>query len=656
MNQATIQDGRVTVHPVQGRETQGGERLRGMLTMGARNTVTNQGVNRPGVVVQARVVKCYNCQKEDHFDNVLPANNNSLVHDNSTLKLLKHENDRLMELLISQDLVYTAVNSLASINDYKTTQQSFMDEYNETLVLKAELAKKHDMNEKLFTMNFRNDVHDLKIGVFLLKSNQQSKESFQNNRPSHNQDAHEFKDFLIINELQDQLKAKNISIKKLKEHIENIKGKNNNIATHVDYLQNAQENADILCEIVNHARELRPLDSDLSSACTFVTRVSSSAEASVSKLRINTKKDRISQTSSSNKTTNKVEDQPRIIKYSLNNRNRVFKTVRNANVKHSVLNVNSEFICGTCHKCMFDVIHDLCVSDYLNDVNDSVKSKSVKSRSSKSKKKKMWKPTGKVYTNVRYSWKPTGHIFTIDGKVLQIVLWYLDSGCSKNMTRQCSQLINFVSKFLGTVRFGNDQITKIMGYGDYQLGNVTILRVYYVEGLRHNLFSDDKSTLQNSGVTLIASTTELSTVNREERSKKAKKAYYGVIQEIWELHYNLTVIPLFKCKWVDNEKGVDVDEDGFTAVNLSTNGYKSEPFILAKLATQVFYVKDPNDQRLHVVLYSKRHIIGVESVVDEDEYDQFDEFPPFSVGITPSNDVLDDTTYLRSDHDEGLEV
>ncbi|GJZ61921.1 probable ubiquitin-like-specific protease 2B isoform X3 [Tanacetum coccineum] len=90
---------------------------------------------------------------------------------------------------------------------------------------------------------------------------------------------------------------------------------------------------------------------------------------------------------------------------------------------------------------------------------------------------------------------------------------------------------------------------------------------------------DDKSTLQNSGVTLIASTTELSTVNREEISKNAKKAYYGVIQEIWELHYNSTVIPLFKCKWVDNEKCIDVDEDGFTTVNISTNGYKSEPFM-----------------------------------------------------------------------------
>ncbi|GJR47354.1 retrovirus-related pol polyprotein from transposon TNT 1-94 [Tanacetum coccineum] len=39
------------------------------------------------------------------------------------------------------------------------------------------------------------------------------------------------------------------------------------------------------------------------------------------------------------------------------------------------------------------------------------------------------------------------------------------------------------------IKFGNDQVAKIMGYGDYQIGNVTISRVYYVEGLGHNLFS-----------------------------------------------------------------------------------------------------------------------------------------------------------------------
>ncbi|GJY51821.1 integrase, catalytic region, zinc finger, CCHC-type containing protein [Tanacetum coccineum] len=74
-------------------------------------------------------------------------------------------------------------------------------------------------------------------------------------------------------------------------------------------------------------------------------------------------------------------------------------------------------------------------------------------------------------------------------EVVHIVLWYLDSRCLKHMTRNRSKLINFVSKFLGTVRFRNDHISRIMGYGDYQLGNVTISRVYYVEGLRHNLFS-----------------------------------------------------------------------------------------------------------------------------------------------------------------------
>ncbi|GJS00317.1 integrase, catalytic region, zinc finger, CCHC-type containing protein [Tanacetum coccineum] len=71
-------------------------------------------------------------------------------------------------------------------------------------------------------------------------------------------------------------------------------------------------------------------------------------------------------------------------------------------------------------------------------------------------------------------------------KVVQIILWYLDSGCSKHIIRNRSQLMNFVSKFLGIVRFENDNIARIMRYGDYQLGNVTILRVYYVEEKARN--------------------------------------------------------------------------------------------------------------------------------------------------------------------------
>ncbi|GKE38808.1 retrovirus-related pol polyprotein from transposon TNT 1-94, partial [Tanacetum coccineum] len=182
----------------------------------------------------------------------------------------------------------------------------------------------------------------------------------------------------------------------------------------------------------------------------------------------NKKNNRISQPPSRNKK-NKVEAQPR----KVNKRNRVVKPVCNVDVKHSLSNANSDIICATCNKSMFDGVHDKCLLD--------------------------WKPTGHVFTEVGFKWKPTGKIFTIVGNscpltritstnVVQIVLWYLDSGCSKHMTGNRSQLMNFVSKFLGTVRFENDQIARIMGYCDYQLGNIIISRVYCVEGLRHNLF------------------------------------------------------------------------------------------------------------------------------------------------------------------------
>nr|GEV42744.1 integrase, catalytic region, zinc finger, CCHC-type, peptidase aspartic, catalytic [Tanacetum cinerariifolium] len=58
-------------------------------------------------------------------------------------------------------------------------------------------------------------------------------------------------------------------------------------------------------------------------------------------------------------------------------------------------------------------------------------------------------------------------------QVVQTVLWYLDSGCSKHMTGDRSRLMNFVKKFIGTVRFGNDHFGAIMGYGDYVIGTVS---------------------------------------------------------------------------------------------------------------------------------------------------------------------------------------
>nr|GEW22441.1 copia protein [Tanacetum cinerariifolium] len=73
--------------------------------------------------------------------------------------------------------------------------------------------------------------------------------------------------------------------------------------------------------------------------------------------------------------------------------------------------------------------------------------------------------------------------------VVQIVLWIVDSGCLKHMTGDHSLLKNFIVKFMGIVRFGNDHFTAITGYDDYVQGNITIFHVYFVEVLGHNLFS-----------------------------------------------------------------------------------------------------------------------------------------------------------------------
>nr|GEU34465.1 hypothetical protein [Tanacetum cinerariifolium] len=279
-----------------------------------------------------------------------------------------------------------------------------------------------------------------------------------------------------------------------------------NITAHTDYLRHTQKETATLREIV----------------------------------KSNTKNDRIQRTPSKAKK-NKLEDHPRTVRPSLNKKKSVVDTKAISFVTNFKLNVNADLKCATCNGCLFFDNHDSCVLTYINSVNASVKSKSVK----KLVNRKFWQPSGKIFTTVGHIWRPTGQTFTLVGTVfpltritttaivpfrkpipinsnaskpvvtlvysrkskeaknkvpvskskinkslvVQIILWYLDSGCSKHMTEDRSQLINFIHKFIGTVKFRNDHVAKIMGYGDYKIGNVTISMVYFVEGLGHNLFS-----------------------------------------------------------------------------------------------------------------------------------------------------------------------
>ncbi|GJR31030.1 retrovirus-related pol polyprotein from transposon TNT 1-94 [Tanacetum coccineum] len=140
------------------------------------------------------------------------------------------------------------------------------------------------------------------------------------------------------------------------------------------------------------------------------TGVKQSTSASGSQPSGNTKKDKIQQTPSST-LKNKVEAHPRKVKSSLKNKDHVVEPKGTAPVQHSKLNANSDLKCVKCNGCMLYDNHDLCVLDFINNVNARAKSRSVK----KNSKRKVWKPTGKVFTNIGYIWRPTGRTFTIVG-------------------------------------------------------------------------------------------------------------------------------------------------------------------------------------------------------------------------------------------------
>ncbi|GJU77743.1 hypothetical protein Tco_1274813 [Tanacetum coccineum] len=198
------------------------------------------------------------------------------------------------------------------------------------------------------------------------------------------------------------------------------------------------------------------------------TGVNTSTEASGSKPRSNTKKNRIPPAKTENKK--KVEVHPRTNKSVWTKVNRVDSSISS---KRVVINSNSESVCKTCNKCLNSANHEMCVVNILSSVNATPTVKIVLNKG-----KQIWKPKGKLSDNSLNKTK----------QVVQIILWYLDSGCSKHMTGNRSKLKNFVEKFIGTVRFGNDHVGAIMGYGDYMIGDSVVSRAYYVEGLGHNLF------------------------------------------------------------------------------------------------------------------------------------------------------------------------
>ncbi|GJU63527.1 retrovirus-related pol polyprotein from transposon TNT 1-94 [Tanacetum coccineum] len=235
-----------------------------------------------------------------------------------------------------------------------------------------------------------------------------------------------------ISNLNASLQEKALAITTHKDELRKLKGKalvDNDVSNHPT-LESACKYTKLIQELLSKISKTCPSINNSGEQLVTVTPKNKdkrvrftepSTSASGSQPSGNTKKDKIQQTPRS-ALKNKVEAHPRKVKSSLKNKVCVVAPKGTAHVQHSKLNANYELKCVKCNGCMLSDNHDLCVLDFINNVNARAKSRPV----------------------------------------VQIVLWYLDSGCSKRMTGDRSQLTNFVNKFLGTVKFGNDHVAKIM--------------------------------------------------------------------------------------------------------------------------------------------------------------------------------------------------
>ncbi|GJR77449.1 retrovirus-related pol polyprotein from transposon TNT 1-94 [Tanacetum coccineum] len=349
-----------------------------------------------------------------------------------------NENERLLEQVINKDIVNIVLNSSMD-NAYVNVHECQKCLKLETELLNNKNFIEKETYDKLFRQYTTLEKHRISLEVVT----QLNKEFFQRDNFVSNQSAPTFDQYFEFNELKAQLQEKDTVITKLKERIKSLS-------------ENVNEN-----KVKKDLEEIETINIELDHRMSKLIAENEQLKQTYKQLYDSIKPTRIRSKEQCDALINQVNQK---------------------SVKISDLNAIKIFFRKRPTGRTFTIVGTACPLTRITTTAE------VPSRKPIALETETPKPVVTlVYSRKSRKSKTTDPVSK--SKVIQIVLWYLDSGYSKHMTGDRSQLTNFINKFLGTVKFGNDHVAKIMRYGDYQIGNVMISRVYYVEGLGHNLFS-----------------------------------------------------------------------------------------------------------------------------------------------------------------------
>nr|GEV60189.1 integrase, catalytic region, zinc finger, CCHC-type, peptidase aspartic, catalytic [Tanacetum cinerariifolium] len=394
-------------------------------------------------------------------------------HDAIERKNLLIENDNLIAKCLSKEVFYVATNS--------------------------------ELNIARFTeMHVANTIVEARY-------------SFGNNPPTPDKDTPDFDSVFVTGKMQASLQEKDNVIRKLKkqisqlqvtcsdtdrtlnvrttdsqitkltEHVANLQAQNdlfkaendkikqhykelNNRDAHLDYLRHLKESIETIQDIVEKAKAVRPLDRSIVSACRYTKHSQELLEYAIGTCP-----------QGSQQRDKQLAHIPLIRKKQTTFAKPSDKS--NGNTHKHVAKVKTQ-------KTNVPMTPYTGVNSCTNASGSHPKSNTKKHRISLAKGVNKLPVEDHPRTNKSHL-RTSNRVDSssrLKRTVVHIVLWYLDSGCSKHMMGDRSRLMNFMKKFIGTVRFRNDHFGAIMGYEDYVIGDIVISRVYYVEGLGHNLF------------------------------------------------------------------------------------------------------------------------------------------------------------------------
>nr|GEZ33743.1 hypothetical protein [Tanacetum cinerariifolium] len=546
--QATINNGRVTIQPIQGRQN--------FVLVGSSRPFTSGSGGAPG---KQRVIVCYNCKGEGHMskqctkpkrkrdaewfkDKVLsvqaqangqielsaeqafwsqysvqtdepnlsatttivevPKELPKVSMVNSCLKRLKYHLASF-DMVVKERTTATAItegtwgfeHTKACFHDdiipfvkalkelFTSFEQYLIDEVTEVqnvfkqikLAVEQHREEKHKFQNKMEHVLQENDrlltqalsLEIVNVVVHDNVHNQLKKEIFQKNTLSSSESALTFAEFFEINELKAQAQAKDTVILQLKEKLSSLKG---------DVTEK---------DVKREVEEIETLNIELDHKVTKLVAENEHLKQTYKQLYDSIKSLPLKE------QLNKLKGKAVLTKaVSLNP------------IDPELLKVDVAPLVPKLRK------NRTAHTDYIRHTQDeSATLREIVERNVFKTVGHIWKPTGRTFklvenvcpltkiatSTIVHPREPIPIVNSMDKPVVILVYTKKPKAANKKVPNKLEPNNSWgysssnVSSSLLTCR--NDHVAKIMGYGDYQIGNVTISRVYYVEGIGHNLFS-----------------------------------------------------------------------------------------------------------------------------------------------------------------------